>query len=123
MTPLEDRQIKGLAAVEALPATMRIGAFTFVIEKWTATRAAGNGRYGECSTVELRISIQRDMAGPEKAVDTFFHEVGHAIFWANGMSEEDKEERTVGAFGSAWVQLYRDNPWLLGWIAKALESA
>jgi hypothetical protein len=120
---MTDRAALGAAAMDALPETVRVGAFTFAIDKWTSHKAAGNSRYGECSSIEQKIGVQRDMATPEKAVDTFLHEVGHAIYWAYGFEAGDKEERIVSGFASAWVQVYRDNPWLLGWIAKTLESA
>jgi hypothetical protein len=72
--------------------------------------------------MEQTIRIQRHMATPQKAVDTFMHEVLHALYWAYGIRDEDKEERTVGAMSTALMTCYRDNPWLLDWIREALRD-
>jgi hypothetical protein len=60
------------------------------------------------------------MPSTAKAADTLLHEAGHAIYATYGLAEEDKEERIVGAFATAWAQVFRDNPWLLAWLKMAL---
>ena len=120
---MTDRAALGAVAVDALPETVRVGAYTFAIAKDSIHDTNGRREWGWCSITAQKITIQREMPTPEKSVDTFIHEVNHAIYWAYGFEDEDKEERIVGNFASAWVQVYRDNPWLLGWIAKALETA
>lgn len=111
---------QGRAAVEALPASIRIAGFDFTIEKWTHHQAAGMARYGEFSSIEQVIRVQLDMPTKFKAVDTVFHEISHALFWAYGIADEDKEERVVGALGTAWMSLHRDNPWIVDWVKTAL---
>lgn len=106
--------------IEALPATIRIGGYDFRIEKWTHHKASAAQRWGEFSSIEQRISIQSDMPSPEKAVDTFLHEIGHAMFLVYGIADEDKEERIISALGTAWMALHRDNPWLAKWLGKVL---
>jgi hypothetical protein len=105
--------------VKRLPAKIRVGPFDFAIEKWSPSRSAERSSYGECSTIEQRISIQIDHVTRFKAVDTVLHEISHAIFWAYGIEDEDKEERIVGTSASAWAAVYRDNPWLIDWIKSA----
>lgn len=112
----------GRAAIEAMPATVRVGGFDFKLEKWTHHQAAGASRYGEFSSIEQTIRLQLDMPSQFKAVDTLLHELSHAIYWVYGIHDEDKEERVVGVFGSGLMALHRDNPWLAGWISKALGS-
>lgn len=108
------------AVIESLPALMRVGGFDIKIEKWTVHQAAGAARYGEFSSIEQVIRIQLGISSRYKAVDTFLHEVNHALFWAYGIEDEDKEERIVGALGTAWMTLHRDNPWLCDWLKTAL---
>lgn len=110
----------GRKAIEALPATIRIAGYDFNLEKWTHQQAAGANRYGEFSSLEQTIRIQLDMPSRFKAVDTMLHEISHALFWAYGIADEDKEERIVAALGSAWMALHRDNPWLAKWLGKVL---
>ena len=60
------------------------------------------------------------MPSPVKAADTLLHEAGHAIYATYALADEDKEERIVAVFATAWAQVFRDNPWLLGWLARSL---
>lgn len=108
--------------IDELPASVRVGGFDFRIEKWNPNQTLGAQRWGEFSSAEARIAVQRDMPTVHKAVDTVLHEISHAIFWVYGIEDEDKEERIVSTFGSAWMALYRDNPWLLDWIKRALAA-
>lgn len=110
----------GSEAIAALPLTVRIGPYDFTVIKDGPLVSQSKGRWGECSTVEQRLSIQAEMPTPQKAVDTFFHEVMHAVFWAYNVADEDKEERIVGTLGTALTALHRDNPWLSSWVAQAL---
>lgn len=106
--------------IQKLPSKIRVGAFDFVIEKWSEHQAASKSRYGEFSSMDQRIGIQLTFPSPAKAVDTFIHEIMHAIYWAYGIEDDDKEERTVSMLSSGWVQVYRDNPWLADWIRTTL---
>lgn len=106
--------------VASLPDTIRVGPFDMLILKMDEHRAAAEMKWGFFSSIEQVIAIQGPMPTRQKAADTFIHEVNHAIWWAYGLEDEDKEERTVGTLATGWVQVYRDNAWLLGWLKKAL---
>lgn len=106
--------------VERLPSSIRVGVYDFTLEKWSANRAAGAQRWGEFSTCEMRISIQIDMPTRIKAADTLLHEVGHAVYWAFGVVDDDKEERIVNLASTGWLCVYRDNPWLLDWLKECV---
>lgn len=108
--------------VKELPKTVRVGPFDFHIVPMDMHKATANSRYGECSSIEMKISIQEEFSSPIKAVDTVLHEISHAIFWAYGLEDGDKEERTVSTFGTAWTQVWRDNPKLLAWVGKWVQS-
>jgi hypothetical protein len=117
-TPEEEEQF-AKELVERLPEQIRIGAFDFRIVKWSSSQAAGADCYGQCSTAEQTIRVQRDMPSRYKAVDTTIHELTHAIYWAFDIEKGDNEERTVERMSSGLMAVYRDNPWLLSWIQSA----
>jgi hypothetical protein len=111
----------GRQAVDALPASLRVGPFDFDIEKLSAQRAKGHDCFGEFSPCEGHIAVQVDMPSAAKAADTLLHEAGHAIYWTYGLADEDREERIVSTFATAWAQVFRDNRWLLDWIGRAFR--
>ncbi len=103
-----------------LPQAIKIAAFDIKIEEWKPISASANRRYGEFSSMESNIRIDTSV-NYIKIVDTLLHEISHAIYWAYGMEDEDKEERIVATFATAWTQIYRDNPFLLQWIHATLN--
>jgi hypothetical protein len=110
----------GRDAVEALPRSLKVGPFDFGIEKLIAQRALGKDCFGEFSLCEGRIALQLDMPSPVKAADTLLHEAGHAIYATYALAEDDKEERVVAVFATAWAQVFRDNRWLMAWLSRSL---
>lgn len=107
----------GSLATAALPSTIRIGAFDWKIDLWDANQAAGQQRWGEASTTEMRISVLGDMPSPRRALDVFMHEVSHAILTTFHVDSENVSiESVCCAFGSGLTMLFRDNPWLPGWL-------
>lgn len=103
-----------------LPKSLRIGPFDFQIIEYHPMSAAACRRYGEFSSMEVCIRID-PQAGCVKTVDTLIHELTHAIYWTYGIDDKDKEERVAGFMGTAWTQIYRDNPDLLRFIGEALH--
>jgi hypothetical protein len=110
----------GRQAIEALPAWLRIGPFDFAIEKLSPQRALGKDCFGEFSACEGQIALQLDMPSSAKAAETLLHEAGHAIYATFALAEDDKEERIVSVFATAWAQVLRDNPWLFPWLERSL---
>lgn len=107
---------------DRLPKKLRISAYDFRVDLWDAPQAQNAHRYGECSSIEQRITIQAEFATLVKMIDTLLHEIGHALYWAYGVEDDDKEERIVSAMGTAWTQLWRDNPALLDWLSAAMAE-
>ncbi|EIM25734.1 hypothetical protein [Microvirga lotononidis] len=107
--------------VASLPESIRVGPHSIAIHAMDSRQAAEGRCYGFFSSIENRISIDGDMATLSRVCDTFLHEVTHAIWWAYGIEVGDCEERVVSIMGTAWTQVYRDNPWLLDWLKKALK--
>ena len=103
-----------------LPGTIKIAGFDIKVVEWHPMSAQGERAFGEwCScTMEIRIAPHR----PAMCVlQTFLHEINHAIFWVYDITSEDKEERIVDLTATAWAQVYRDNPEIIKWIATAIK--
>jgi hypothetical protein len=103
----------------ALPATVRIGPHDYAIARFDGF-GDGGSRYG---SIDFLASVLRlsDHASPTNLADTFFHEVVHGIWRNAALEKESTEEVVAGAFGAGLVGLFRDNPWLAGWIAGAVK--
>lgn len=97
------------------PASIRVAAFDFAIKGIEPLSAMAEQKYGWCATIEQAIYVDFNTR-PSKVLDTMLHEVLHAMYWAYGMQDEDKEERMVGTMATAWTQVWRDNPGLLAWV-------
>ena len=109
-----------LRASRSLPSSIRVAAYDIAMEKWSSHAAAAASRWGEFSAAELTIRVQAVMPSVAKLIDTVLHEIGHAIYWAYGLEDEDREERIVGTMATAWTQVWRDNPLLLLWLNEAV---
>lgn len=71
--------------------------------------------------MEFVIRIQENIPQTTKALESLLHEISHAIWWVYRLNDDDKEERIVSVMGMAWTQVYRDNPWLIEWIAESMK--
>ena len=105
-----------------LPKSIRVAAFDIEIKSWDAHYGNDRGRFGEFSAGQQEIRIDQSLK-PQKLLDTMFHELGHAIYWAYGMEDDDKEERIVSTFATAWTQIFRDNPDFRAWIDEVVKTA
>lgn len=77
--------------------------------------------FGDFCYIKNKIRIDESLSGPP-LVDTLIHEINHAVWKVGHLSDKKQgEERAVSVMASTWTQIYRDNPWLLDWIAKHLE--
>lgn len=104
-----------------LPEVIKVACFDVKIEDWKPISAAASSRFGEFSCLESLIRIDTSI-DRIKVIDTLLHEICHAIYWAYGIEDGDKEERVVGFFATAWTQIYRDNPHLLEYIKHTLHK-
>jgi hypothetical protein len=79
--------------------------------------AQQNRQYGEYSAWDETISIYFK-GNPLQVIDTFIHEVLHAVWDVYGLQRKDTEERSVSITATAITQIIRDNP---DWVSWALE--
>lgn len=57
---------------------------------------------------------------PADQADTLLHECIHAIWDLRKLSKRPTEERVADSLGTAFAELFRDNPSLLSMLAGAL---
>ena len=105
-----------------LPKSIRVAAFDIEVQEWDTDYAALRNRFGEFSPSDQAIRVQATLK-PQKLLDTTLHEISHAIYWAYGLEDEDKEERIVTTFATAWAQIWRDNPEFHKWVGETAKAA
>lgn len=110
----------GEQALIKLPTTIRVGPFDYALLRWTAIEASAAGRWGECSHRECAIRLSVTVPTAIQMADCLIHEVGHAIWFSWNIEEKDETERVVTRMATGWISVYRDNPWLLGWLSECL---
>jgi len=99
------------------PETIRVGPYDIQVDVWTQQQASAAAKFGEFSALELTMRVDGSM--PHwKIVDSLLHELGHAIWWAYSLQQDDDEERIVATMALAWTQMYRDTPALVAWLAE-----
>lgn len=104
-------------ALESLPSHIRIGHTNLRIVK----RADGDfekALYGEYDQRNELITMSLNQTSQLRVVNTFIHEVNHAIFDSVGLTDDCDEERTVTAMSNGLVQAFVENPWYGPWITK-----
>tara|TARA_A100001015_G_scaffold317799_1_gene435717 strand:- start:903 stop:1280 length:378 start_codon:yes stop_codon:yes gene_type:complete len=82
--------------------------------------------YGQYIQRENVIQIQSDLTKLDE-VNTVLHELFHAIAYISGetgdggvLHGDSKEERLINSFTNYFVQVLRDNKWLLPYLQKNL---
>jgi len=118
LTPRERAE----ALVKALPATVRIGPHDYAIRTWDPLQAESHKRFAEIDHLCLVISLSELHASPTQFLDSLLHEMLHGVWRHGDLDKESPEERAVGVLSTGLVGLFRDNPWLTGWIASAVKG-
>jgi hypothetical protein len=116
-TPAERAKI----LIDALPETVRIGSHDYALVRMPALETSSKNRWGECSHIEATIRISEAFPTPTKLIETFLHEMLHGLWFTHSVYDEDREEQTCDKVAKGLTCLFRDNPWLAGWIAGALK--
>jgi hypothetical protein len=102
--------------LSALPKSIRVGAYDVSIEVSEDLQVDGKEAWGAYYASEKKIRIHKAQPSSTFALDSFIHELNHAIYDIWCMAKGDSEERTVAVFSTAWTQLLRDNPKILRWM-------
>ena len=109
------------ALIKRLPAVVRVGPHDYQIVVMTRIEAEQKNIYGHHSPLEGVIRISPTFPAPTRAVATFLHECLHAIHDWGDLQDGDKEEHLIDVLATGLTGLFRDNPWLLGWVGEAMK--
>ena len=103
-----------------LPKLVKVACFDIKVVEWEQHRANAARRWGEFSAGEMEIRIDTS-TDKYQLLNTFLHEVNHAIYWAYGIHDKDEEERIVEIMSTGIMQVYRDNPEVLSFICGIVQ--
>lgn len=103
-----------------LPDNVKVAGYNIAIKEWAPHSATTASRYGEFSANEMEIRLDMSMHS-EKVLDVFLHELYHAVYWAYGIEDSDKEERTCSVLSTGMAQVYIDNPSVLMFIVDTMK--
>ncbi len=112
-----------MSAFDGFPSTIRIGPYDIevkIVEKIKCDD--GSESWGEFDLETYVVTFAANQAGPMHAVDTALHEIGHVVWKVNAFNRTAGEERVCATFATAILQIVRDNPGLVKWIAKNISK-
>lgn len=104
--------------IDTLPASVRIGAFTYRVELMDVGYERERGVFGECVNNDQVIRLGPTQTA-EKARDTLLHEITHALLWVYGIQLDTVKEwveHLCSQLPMALFLLKRDNPGVWRWI-------
>lgn len=110
-----------MTTVPPLPTPLRIGPYDVDVEDYAQRLASSENRWGAFNRETLIIKICTEDVSKWIVLDTFIHEILHAVWWANNIQNKDEEERTVMIMATGLTQVFRDNPRLREWISQVCE--
>ena len=104
---------------EILPKSVKVGCYTYSIEIQDQPWCEEHGVYGLCDDESKIITIV-DNVDMDSTLNTFQHELLHALYYFFGLDDDHDEEQTVSALSSGLIMLYQDNPSILRIFKKYL---
>lgn len=96
-----------------IPATVKIGGFTWKIEEHQGVAEEG-GVFGSTHSHTQKIFIEPGLT-QQKKEQTLLHEILHAIWWQSGLNARYKNDKTIieeeitQAIGHGLYQVLKDN--------------
>ncbi len=100
-----------------LPKEVRIGPYKISI----VVTELDDDISGEFSFGRLGVRISPKQPSAVFAADTVLHELLHAIWRIYNIRQDDLEEKMVTCVALAMVQMFHDNPGLVGWLVKSTK--
>lgn len=104
-----------------LPPVIRIGPHDYAIVVMDRHYSTAQNIDGQHASHEGLIRISDSFATPSRACEVFVHECLHALFDVFGFRPNDDEERVVDGLSFGLAGLFRDNPWLAGWVGETTQ--
>lgn len=107
----------------SLPRKIWVGCYAFVCSIIPRDDARLDGDDGVCIFNEggHAIHLADDMAAAQQ-LETFFHELTHAINYTTSIADGVEEEIIAEQHGRLWAQVLLDNPRLQRWITASLNQ-
>lgn len=102
-----------------IPGQVKVGPFRFSVERYE--QKPTHDAHGYCDTVGLVIGIADDVVGV-RLLDTFIHELTHAMHYAADLKDGDEEERIVTRLAISWAGVLVDNPGLGAWLDELART-
>lgn len=104
-------------ALSKLPERIHIGAYPMKLQVIPSRSQHKHVVWGQFESDTQTIWLNDEFPSLTFMAMIFIHELLHAVWWAQGISDQDdKEERVVTLLGTGLTQVFRDNPWLMPWI-------
>lgn len=90
-----------------IPLTVKVSSVAYDVVEKSFIEIDGNRNYqGVCRYADTRIELLDDLSD-ERKVDTFFHELTHAIFYEAGFEEQDED--MINRVAKVFYQVVKDN--------------
>jgi hypothetical protein len=121
VAPVERRaspEVRARILFDCLPESVRIGPHEYRIDRQSVFN--GEGMLGTLDYKESAIRLKPHPT-PSTLVDTLLHECVHAMWWQAGLERTGDKEPVAQMLGAGLTALFRDNPWLAGWISGAVQ--
>lgn len=103
------------------PAHLRIGHYVFVIEWYGKDKELQDGKLGWCHPDTLTLGFAEEQKR-EMLVDTFIHEVLHALLWYTNLQKQPEEERLVTGLATALCLFWHQNPEACAWWQEVMRA-
>ena len=107
-----------------LPTTIRIGAHDYRIVKLSRLESEQRQVAAEFRPIVGEITLAFNVL-PTRMADALLHEALHGLFRHTALNNdgvsEFREESVVSHLAEGLTSLFRDNPWLTGWLAEAVR--
>ena len=111
-------EVRARILLDCLPESVRIGPHEYRIDRQSVHN--GEGMLGTLDYKENVIRIKPHPT-PTTLADTLLHECVHAMWWHAGFAGSGEKEPVAQMLGVGLTALFRDNPWLAGWISGAVQ--
>lgn len=109
----------GVEVESELPESIRIGPYDYSVRPMDRIEQLETGAMGMCDEEFNVISLAEDSQPIHKA-ETLIHEILHGLWGAADLPNEGEvdEERIVTALAKGILQVARDNPAVLAYVAQ-----
>lgn len=106
-------------SVHGLPSTIRVGPYDIFIRPLPSE----SDLFGRFRLYDQEILLSKNFLSGHALVDTFIHELTHAIWSIFGLGTKATEEQVASAIAPHLTQVLRDHPEILHWMIENLTKS